>query len=93
MATLGAAVGTVSKTAQISFRVPVDWIKRADILAPRLAGPGNEPSRSAVFRDALMLGIKALEARTPRNAKRTGAAAKDVKTVPKKTARGRSPRR
>lgn len=70
-----------AKTTQITLRVPVEWVVRADALARRLSRPGTPASRSVALRDALLRGIEALEEEgTPT-------------TSPRTPARGRSPRR
>jgi len=60
-----------AKTVQITIRVPVEWVARADALAARFARPGTPANRSLALRDALLRGIAALEAeaappKTPR---------------------------
>jgi hypothetical protein len=50
------------KTVQITIRVPVQWVARADALARRFSRPGTPASRSMALRDALLRGIETLEA-------------------------------
>ena len=47
--------------AQLSLRLPADWLDVADELSRRLSVPGGEWSRSDVLRRALALGLEALK--------------------------------
>ena len=45
------------KTDQITFRLPTAWIDEAERLAKTLARPGEELSRTDVFRMAVWHGL------------------------------------
>lgn len=50
-----------SPHVQITLRVPIDWLPRADALAAALSQPGLELSRTDAMRRALAEGLEALE--------------------------------
>lgn len=54
-----------SDTEQISFRVPSAWIRRAEKLRDKLskAASGAPRSRTDVLREAIAIGMLALEQR------------------------------
>lgn len=47
-------------TAQITFRVPSEWLQEADDLAKALSRPGMEVERTGAFRAAIAKGFEAL---------------------------------
>jgi len=47
-------------TVQITFRVPSEWIKDADVLAKAFSTPGFDASRTDVFRMAIANGFAKL---------------------------------
>jgi predicted DNA-binding protein len=47
-------------TTQVAFRIPREWIRRADTIAKKLSRPGLEASRTDALRAALALGFEAL---------------------------------
>lgn len=48
-------------TVLIAFRVPLDWLERADNLAEALAPPGSSFGRTDAFRAAIVKGFESLE--------------------------------
>jgi hypothetical protein len=53
-------------TVQITFRIPKDWMRKADALAKRLSRPGLNALRTDAFRAALAEGFWLLEKREKR---------------------------
>jgi len=49
---------TNAKTTQITFRIPKEWLERADLLATKLSRPGNELTRTDALRVALATGLE-----------------------------------
>lgn len=48
-------------TVLIAFRVPLEWLERADNLAEALAPPGSSFGRTDAFRAAIIKGFESLE--------------------------------
>jgi hypothetical protein len=48
-------------TVQITFRMPTEWLARADALAKLISRPGFEASRTDAFRAAIARGFEAFE--------------------------------
>ena len=49
----------------IGFKIPGDWLQRADKLATALSRPGLRATRTEVLRAALERGLDTLEEETP----------------------------
>jgi len=55
--------GNGGTTTQVTFRIPTDWIKRADVIAQRLSEGAPPASRTDALRLALARGFSDLESR------------------------------
>ena len=49
------------RTTQITFRIPLEWLDRADRLAEKLSYEGHVLSRTDTFRVAIKSGFKQIE--------------------------------
>jgi hypothetical protein len=58
------------KTTQVTFRVPVEWLARADRVADKLSTAAKRFSRTDAMREALAAGFEALDAGETKPAKK-----------------------
>jgi hypothetical protein len=60
-------------TTQVAFKIPEEWIERADKLAKALSRPGiSTVTKTEVLRAAMGVGLVALEEETETPKKRAG---------------------
>ena len=52
-------------TTQVAFKVPDEWIERADVLASALSTGISSVTRTEILRAALGRGLAAIEEETP----------------------------
>ena len=52
-------------TTQVAFKIPEDWIERADVLARALSTGISSVTRTEILRAALGRGLAVIEEETP----------------------------
>jgi hypothetical protein len=50
------------RTFQVAFKIPEEWVTKADALAEKLSTPAMRVTRTDVLRQALYAGLESLDA-------------------------------